>query len=73
MSYLVLATFYQKPERVLDPRPITVYGVGEGWRRTEEMGGRRRWILQLVEIDGAWEIPLGTARVVFPNSIFSEG
>jgi len=70
MTNLVLAMLYQRLESVLDSTMTVVYEAGEGWRRTGEMGGRRRWMLW--RVDWARGILLGKARVAFLDSIFSE-
>ena len=51
MKNLAPTMLCQKPESVLEPSTTTVYEADEGWRGTEDTGGRRRRIPQ--RADGA--------------------
>ena len=66
MPILVLMmSWRQIPENGLDQRATAVCEVGEGWKGTEEMGGKRRWVLRWAE--GGWDTLLGKVRVAFPK------
>ena len=45
MTNLVPKMLCQRPESVLEQRMTRAYEAGEGWRGTEDVGGRRMWIL----------------------------
>lgn len=63
MSNLVLTTSYRRPGIVLDPRRTEAYETGDGWKKTEEMGGRERWIAEM-----SWDTLLGMTQVSFLKS-----